>query len=364
MVKSMYVRRKLVKIVKLVLTIFTVCFWAIRPIKHTKKPVAFLFHVSKWKYSFIPFFLKEYEIRFVPFDHQIKFLRYELSKYPNKVFIIWGYNHSNDVIQYAKKHNIPIYRMEDGFVRSKGLGALHTPPYSISLDKQGMYFDSTQPSDLEDLLNTHQFSEEELSRARDCINKLNQLGVSKYNHVNKKDVSEIYGKKTKKRILVIGQVEDDASIKMGCATKFLNNDLVCLASKENPDAEIIYKPHPDVLTGRRLKHSDPDEVKHLAKVITEPLSLVDSLKTIDHVYTITSLSGFEALMRGIKVTTIGAPFYSGWGLTDDRQMVTRRKRKLTVEEVFAGAYLLYPRYVDPSNGENVTLEDVIERIAN
>ena len=79
-------------------------------------------------------------------------------------------------------------------------------------------------------------------------------------------------------------------------------------------------------------------------------------------HTITSLSGFEALLKGIKVTTVGAPFYSGWGLTDDRQPVPRRMRSLSLLELLAGAYLLYPRYANPETGEPLDLEDVLQLI--
>ena len=41
--------------------------------------------------------------------------------------------------------------------------------------------------------------------------------------------------KNKKRILVIGQVEDDASIKYGCKKPITNTELVYLAYMENPD---------------------------------------------------------------------------------------------------------------------------------
>ncbi|PLS01520.1 beta-3-deoxy-D-manno-oct-2-ulosonic acid transferase [Neobacillus cucumis] len=328
--------------------------------------IAFVFNVSKWKRPYIQNLLHEYEIMFVPSEKRLFLLSPLLKKLDKRVFIIWGFPEDEEICRYADRKGVPVYRMEDGFVRSVGLGSMHTPPYSICFDKKGMYFDSTQPSDLEILLNGYDFDSnpELLQQSKNCIEMLNKLGISKYNHIGSKSVHEIYGQKTKKRILVIGQVEDDASILKGCSKRFTNNDLVRLASKENPDAEIIYKPHPDVLTGRRPKQSNPNEVSQIAKVIEEPLSLVDSFKTIDHVYTITSLSGFEALLRGIPVTTVGAPFYSGWGVTDDRQITDRRKRKLSVEEIFAGAYLLYPRYADPLTGEQLSLEETIHRIAS
>lgn len=357
--------KEIKKQLKKFIGIYNSLYWIVQTVKKTNKPVAFLFKVSKWKKPYVKMLLYEYEVRFVAFYPNMKLLKYELSKFPQKVFIVWSVKEDFDVRDYAKKHKIPLYRLEDGFVRSIGLGAMHTPPYSLCLDKRGIYFDATKESDLEHIYNTFDFKShpEYYSRAKNSIEKLKSLGLSKYNHVKTQDIQNIYGEKTRKRILVIGQVEDDASIKRGCFTAWTNNDLVRLAAKENPQAEIIYKPHPDVLSGRRKMQSNPDEVKTISKVITEPLSLADAFQTIDRVYTITSLSGFEALLRGIPVTTVGSPFYSGWGLTDDRQHIDRRKRKLTLEELFIGAYILYPRYIDPHTGEQLTLEETIQRIS-
>lgn len=106
--------------------------------------------------------------------------------------------------------------------------------------------------------------------------------------------------------------------------------------------------------------SDPNLVRDICTILEENISLSESFRTIDHVYTITSLSGFEALLRGLKVTTLGCPFYSGWGLTDDRQPTNRRKRKLTIEQLFAGAYVLYPKYFDPVAKEYIDIEQAIE----
>src|SRR3546814_18457558 len=80
-----------------------------------------------------------------------------------------------------------------------------------------------------------------------------------------------------------------------------------MAASENPDAQIIYKPHPEVIRGTRhdSSHSSPRDVEHIADVIYEDISLADALDTVDHVYTITSLSGFEALLRGIRCTCLG-----------------------------------------------------------
>ena len=56
-----------------------------------------------------------------------------------------------------------------------------------------------------------------------------------------------------------------------------------------------------------------------------------------------------ALLRGVAVTTHGTPFYAGWGLTRDlAPRPSRRTRTLSLDELVAGALILYPRYLDPA----------------
>ncbi|SLL07915.1 Capsule polysaccharide biosynthesis protein [Mycobacteroides abscessus subsp. abscessus] len=329
---------------------------------NSEKPIAFMFGFNPWKREHMSNFFYEYKTAYVFGSATVNRLAEYFEKYSEKVFIVWGFKEPEGLVEYAELNGIKLIRVEDGFVRSVGLGAGHSLPLSIAADSRTLYFDSRSPSDLEVLLNNYDFTDKEdfLKKAKECMDLLIDMGVSKYNHTNKKDISSIYGEKTKKRILVVGQVEDDASIRYGCSKKMNNNDLVWAAYNENPDAEIIYKPHPDVLEGFREMYSNPMDVAHISKVVTEPLGLVDALETIDHVYTITSLSGFEALIRGIKVTCFGAPFYSGWGLTDDRQQTNRRNRILTVEQLFAVAYMVYPRYIDIKSGKSIDLEQAIK----
>src|SRR3546814_1186728 len=52
-------------------------------------------------------------------------------------------------------------------------------------------------------------------------------------------------------ILVPGQVEDDASIRFGCTDVRTNIALLKAARAARPDAFIVYKPHPDVVSGNR-----------------------------------------------------------------------------------------------------------------
>ncbi|MCM2473253.1 capsular polysaccharide biosynthesis protein [Rhizobium sp. CG5] len=274
----------------------------------------------------------------------------------------WGYRADKWVYDFARENSIPVIYCEDGFIRSTGLGNERQQPLSLCFDRQGLYFDARTPSDLETLLQNYDFDNdvELMRRAEECAATFLKSGLSKYNFAENIDIAALYGEKKAKRILVIGQVEDDASIRYGCDQKINNNDLVRLAHAENPDAQIIYKPHPDTIYGSRKMLSDPNEVADIATVVLDRIPFSQSLETIDHVYTITSLGGFEALLRGIPVTTLGCPFYAGWGLTDARQPNPRRTRTLSVLNVFAAAYILYPRYFHPIENRTIEIEEALE----
>ncbi|MHC5224862.1 capsular polysaccharide export protein, LipB/KpsS family [Ignatzschineria sp. LJL83] len=327
----------------------------------------YCYHFSDWKKSFLKTWFPHNNLIFLPFCLTQKNFNENYSELIlenfGDGFLLWGMNAPDFLLQFLKKNNIPYFFVEDGFLRSKELGAKHTPPASLVFDSETLYYNCREASTLEIILQTYDFkNDHELLMRSDKLRELLLItGVSKYNPDSAVSVDELYGIKVKKRILVLGQVQDDASIKYGCYKKYNSNYLLELAIAENPGAQIIYKPHPDVLNG--LRKGAVGKYKEVL-VLNEEVPLSESFKTIDHVYTITSLSGFEALLRGIKVTTLGCPFYSGWGLTDDRQINKRRTRKLGLSELLAGAYILYPRYHHPYTKEDTTPEKIISFLAS
>jgi capsular polysaccharide export protein len=338
------------------------------PAPLSERVTTFAVHITEWKRPFLERYFPERRFHFLPKDlrendferiWKPRILTSEASE-----LLVWGPELPVALAAIAKERGIPLLFLEDGFLRSARPSASRTPPLSLALDSRTPYFDCRKPSDLEVLLKTYDFEADQglMARARAGIALLLASAISKYNGGRERRAEEAYGEKTKKRVLVIGQVEDDASIRYGCPAPMTNNDLVRLAAAEQPEAQILYKPHPDVLSRVRPARSDPAEVAHLSEIVTERLPLAEALRTFDHVYTITSLAGFEALMRGIPVTTAGLPFYAGWGLTDDRQANPRRGRKLELEALFAGAYLLYPRYFDPETGEQTSFEATVATI--
>ncbi|MGJ8544890.1 MAG: capsular polysaccharide biosynthesis protein [Sulfitobacter sp.] len=253
------------------------------------------------------------------------------------------------------------FRCEDGFLRSRGLGAALTPPLSLVLDDLGIYYDPAQPSRLERHITARaDLRPDQSARARALITALNAHGLSKYNIGAAPSLPDMA--LDTPRILVPGQVEDDASIRTGAGQINTNAGLLAATRAANPDALILYKPHPDVEAG--LRSGACDAAKWADHVIqnADPAALLD---TVDQVWTMTSLLGFEALLRGVPVTTFGAPFYAGWGLTTDLGDVPpRRRARPALEGLVHAALIDYPRYFDPVTNLPCPPEVVIDRLAS
>ncbi len=251
-----------------------------------------------------------------------------------------------------------VVRIEDGFVRSRGLGAELVPPLSLAMDDLGIYYDPTRPSRLEEWITAREvLRPDQQLRVDRLISRLIKEGLSKYNVGG--DAPEL---PKGHRILVPGQVEDDASVQLGCGTVRTNLDLLRTVREANPDAVLIYKPHPDVEVGLREGKVDAAELADVVATNADPAAL---LAQVDAVWTMTSLLGFEALLRGVKVTTLGAPFYAGWGLTTDLGVVpARRGARPSVLGLVHAALIDYPRYIDPVTGAPCPVEVAVERLSS
>lgn len=271
--------------------------------------------------------------------------------------LLWGKKHP-EVSEWARQKKVPLLRMEDGFIRSVGLGSNLVSPMSLVIDDQGIYFDSTAPSKLESLLQNYSFSSQDVDLAKTLIERIISHKISKYN-VGKQNPIEI-DSQNRKVILVPGQVENDASIIYGSNLIKKNIDLIKLVRSENPDAFIIYKPHPDVVSGNREGGVSEENALQYVNKIEANADILDLIELADELHTITSLSGFEALLRCKKVTCYGAPFYSGWGLTEDKQKVTRRTRKLTLFELVYATLVLYPTYIHPQTKGVINAETALD----
>ncbi len=262
--------------------------------------------------------------------------------------MVWA-NHSRDAGD--------VVRVEDGFLRSRGLGARLVPPLSLATDTLGIYYDPTRPSQLEEMIARRETlrPDQEL-RVERLISRIVSTQVSKYNTGGSgPSIPEGH------RILVPGQVEDDASIQLGTSNIRTNLDLLRAVREANPDAVIVYKPHPDVEARLRTGEIDTDGLADIVAVDTNPAVL---LSQVHEVWTMTSLLGFEALLRGVSVTTLGGPFYAGWGLTRDLGTVpARRGARPSLSGLTHAALIDYPRYMDPVTGQACPVEVAVQRLA-
>lgn len=97
------------------------------------------------------------------------------------------------------------------------------------------------------------------------------------------------------------------------------------------------------------------------------------LALVDVVHTISSLTGFEALLRGREVVCYGVPFYAGFGLTVDVMesdnapklaAMARRKRQtpLDLPALIYGVLIEYPLYRLPEGYGLASPEQVIDHL--
>ena len=262
----------------------------------------------------------------------------------------------------AEAAGVGIVKVEDGFLRSRGLGAALTPPGSVVIDRSGIYYDARSASDLETLLATHDFAPALLERARKLRAAIRTARVTKYGPEAGRMIDLPAGRRT---VLAVGQVEDDLSVRHGGAGVASNLELLKRVRQAEPHAYIIYRPHPDVQAGLRKGHMSDATVLEQADSIDTGAPLMALVQAVDEVHVLSSLTGFEALMRDRPVTVHGMPFYAGWGLTRDlTEPNGRRGRKLTMDQLVAGALILYPRYLDPVTRLPCGPEIMVERLAS
>jgi capsular polysaccharide export protein len=274
---------------------------------------------------------------------------------------VWPSRVPETLFENCTQAKVPLVQVEDGFIRSVGLGSGLHPPLSVVVDDLGIYYDPGQPSGLETLLASTAFDSALIARAEALIATIVASGISKYSSGR----SSYTGLPDDRRvILVTGQVEDDRSVRLGGADVAGNLDLLRRARAAEPDAYIVFKPHPDVEAGHRKgRISDADALLH-ADLILRDVSMPALLDAVQAVHVWTSLAGFEALLRSKEVVTHGSPFFAGWGLTRDLgPILPRRGRRLTLAELVAGALILYPRYLDPVTHMPCSPETLIERMA-
>ena len=317
----------------------------------------FVFGFRLWKHAqTAPFFGEETEVRFV---RSLRHAR-RAGLCARDRLAVWGMRDPPELAEEAKTLGLKTVRVEDGFLRSVGLGTDFVPPWSLVFDDMGIYFDARTTSRLERLLAETEFTPALLEAAVRLRRRIVELDLTKYNLEPARENADFrVAANDRPVILVPGQVETDAAIRCGCGAVRTNAGLLRRVRAARPDAFIVWKPHPDVLAGNRAGNA---EAVKLADHVETRYGISACIRACDEVHTMTSLSGFDALLRGKRVVTYGAPFYAGWGLTKDMEPVPRR-RQLTLDMLVAGVLMLYPRYRDPRTGTVLDAQETVERLA-
>ena len=317
---------------------------------------------STWKEEFVRHFFLGKVVIFINDQRSLGHLTQILKDVDLEV-VVWSFKNEEMGIDLSVCDGKTVWHMEDGFIRSIGRGLDHVPPWSLCLDSQGAYFDASAPSDFEDMCNQFDeglFSREQRETAAQLISSLRESGITKYNlfsYLNDSAVLQFDGS----GVLVLGQVEDDQSILRNDNVISTNSGLLKQAISDHPELTIFFKQHPDCL-GERGRPGYVDISQYHGVIeIPQDMPITIAIKGVQEVYTISSLGGFEALLRGKQVTTFGCPFYAGWGITNDHVQFLRRQRNLALEEIFYLAYVKYSIYFDPTNGRRLNAKHVLDR---
>ena len=281
-----------------------------------------------------------------------------------RAVMVWAGRETPALVAACADAKRPLHRLEDGFLRSRGLGAELVPPLSLVVDDLGIYYDPSRESRLDRLIAAATKMEpKQLLRAEELVARLVALGVTKYNPGGAAPEVPLAGERP--LILVPGQVEDDASIILGAGEVRTNAGLLTRARALYPEALILYKPHPDVVAGLRQGAVADDVLAQCADAVLAQGDPAILLAQVDGVVTMTSGLGFEALLRGVPVTCLGAPFYAGWGLTRDLGPVpAHRKARPSLAALAHAALIIYPRYFDPISGLPCPPEVALDRLAD
>ncbi len=97
-------------------------------------------------------------------ESAVRFVRRPARVPAGSTLLLWG---SHPVPQLLAQ-DVRVVRVEDGFLRSVGLGTELVQPLSWVMDGRGIYYDARVPSDLEHVLQTLEFTPQLVARASWC----------------------------------------------------------------------------------------------------------------------------------------------------------------------------------------------------
>lgn len=360
--------------------------------------VIYCLNFSFWKKLFICRFLSEYKCVFFNTKQFLKFVqRSKSEKFTQKFSVLcWASKLARDkeladlLYGYRDQNLISLYLAEDAFIRSQGLGSDFYYPYSLVIDSRGIYYDPRYQSDLECIFSSirsmQMLDPVKYQSLRDRALNLQSVivdgRVSKYQSSRHPRIIPVINtvhkiEPNRKIIFIPFQVSDDASVIFG-GCGYTNLSLLREVRRSDPDAFIFCKIHPDVVSSNRINGDaeNYESIEDLSDlVVFDEYSALDCIQAADEIHTISSLAGFEGLLRNKKVVCYGMPFYAGYGLTQDISVLNnnpvavsahKRRKELSPDilDFIIGALILYPTYYDWISEKISTPEDVIQHLTH
>jgi capsular polysaccharide export protein len=122
----------------------------------------------------------------------------------------------------------------------------------LVIDRTGMHFDATRPSDLETLLARHPLDNTALlDRARDVMARMVEATCP-----NTAPWTHRWSRPPRASSLIVDQTRGDASIRLGEANADSFAEMLTWARQDHPDATLVIKTHPETQAGHREGHFD------------------------------------------------------------------------------------------------------------
>lgn len=289
---------------------------------------------------------------------------------PAFAFLQWGASESGRNLNLYKNASAvggPLFFIEDGFIRSVEIGLGGNPGLSFLIDDMNPYYDARSWSRIEAMLASDwKISPAELTQSQAALTEIRSKRISKYNHAP--DIAPKWAKDRRKRVLLVDQRLGDQSVPSGLGTEDSFRQMVMDALVRDDNALVVLKRHPDGTIGGKGSYfsrqilggllDHPNILIHDGE--SNPYALFDH---VDEVSVVTSGMGFEALIGGVKVNTYGAPFYAGWGQTNDRLKLDWRSKNRSIEDIFYWAYMASSVYYDPDKNERIGVTDMCRYIS-
>lgn len=267
-----------------------------------------------------------------------------------------------------KKHTdeqgaTPLVTTEYGFISSLDIALKDSPQHSLILcPGEDIYYNSQSCNFQKLLLSSSHFSLSSSQKllARKLISLIKKTGVTKYNNCDHEDISGI--SISESTIIIVDQRLGDKALSLGGVPQDAFERMIADAISQVGIENVWIKIHPDALSG--IKESCVTQalsalgLTSKVQIFSANHSPKSVLQNKPSIFCASSQFGLEALLYGCPVYCYGLPFYSGWGLTNDKLRTTIPLVQRSLEElvwVYLESTSKY--YVDELGG--CYLEDLI-----